>query len=751
MKIKDFSTKVAAYNETIELVAKQIATHAPLFETAGMKQNLLALQQEKQRNDLGLIRILFLGASNSGKSTMINVLAGKIVVPEVSHTSTMIPTWIGQTKDFSKEGVDVNYFDYDEEKHLSGDVIHSKPESIDNFRCFYCFKAEDAADPERKIKPERFKNMNLNEAYMRIPEKPGLLSDYSMVLVDTLGNNATLADDEKAQYNMRNVDFAFVLLGCDGTIDEGSRNFFAGTLFNKNVSRIKPEHIVFVINKIDRAASPTGSKNNCRQAIMAILKVAYGENIPEGLYDKLCSQIICFSALNNRLVKAGQYPFRSDAQRIYEIADMDNPKPEHKEIVTIVQENERFEKKQRRAEDEDLLEEGYYADLERVVDGVIKDMFTDGTIAENHLASPERIAMAFIQDVKNKLVAFNAEQQELTNKINSFKQVLEEIDELTDCFIKETETIISHFPDQINIYLRNGAPDIYSTYSAKAEPILNSMDVSAKTRARYNSPKLLRALTTTQMENLIVPDYNSYKEELVQTLCDNISQHIFKPSPIALKLQMPFTIFHEQLMQSINNYVTRVIDKVSSINDEGSIKISIPDKSVFERFIEEKMHHLTLQLISDVKGSVDKQIEGNMATNLVNSIHGLGKTILSWFRSADYFYKKLNEAASASFRQAINVHIYNMMTSQQFISQNMDREICSNLRTVTPFVHKLIYSYLNDVQVELKMLNERLNEFSAKEIYYREFAENSIILPLEMMLKDIEKDREQIQEEGVER
>ena len=46
MKIKDFSTKVAAYNETIELVAKQIATHAPLFETAGMKQNLLALQHE---------------------------------------------------------------------------------------------------------------------------------------------------------------------------------------------------------------------------------------------------------------------------------------------------------------------------------------------------------------------------------------------------------------------------------------------------------------------------------------------------------------------------------------------------------------------------------------------------------------------------------------------------------------------------------------------------------------------------------
>lgn len=753
MKIKDFSKKVSAYNETIELVAKQIATQAPLLETAGMKQNLLALQQEKQRNDLGLIRVLFLGASSTGKSTMINTLAGKIVVPEVSHTSTMIPTWIGQTEDFAKEGVEVNYFDYDDDNHKMGDVIKHKPESIDDFRCFYCFRAEDAADPERHNKPERFKNMELNEAYMRIPEKSGLMSDYSLVLVDTLGNNATIVDDQKAQYNMRNVDFAFVLLGYDGTIDEASRNFFAGTLFNKNVSRIKPEHVVFVINKIDRAAAPAGSKKNCRQSIMSILKIAYGENIPEGLYDKLCSQIVLFSALNNRIVKAGLYPFKNDAQRIYEISDLefDNPSSVNEETITIVHENERYEKKQRRADDEELLEEGYYADFERVVDGVVNDLFADGTIMDNHLATTEMIASSFIQNIGERLSAFAAEQKELTDKISEFNVVLSKIDKLTDEFIKDTDTIISHFPDQINSYLQTGTTQIISTFTAKSEPVFNSMDISQKTRARFNTPSLLRDMTRTQMKNLMIPEYNPYKEKLVQMLCDIISQHIFKPSPVALKLSTPFSAFQEQIMQSINNYVTRVIDSVSSINREGKIKVSVPEKTTFEHFIEEKMHHLTIQLITDVKASVDKQIDEKMADNLVNSIHKFGDGFRSFFKGVDYFYSKLNKAASESFRQAITVHIYNMMSSQQFISNSMDREICTNLRTITPFVNKLLYNYLNDVQVELKMLKEKLKEFSAREAFYREFAENSVVYPLNNVIEDIQKDRAIMQEEGMQR
>ena len=175
----------------------------------------------------------------------------------------MIPTWIGQTDHFGEEGVLVNFFNCDEGSGEIGKELKNKVESFDDFRCFYCFRAEDAADPERRLKPERFKQMELNEAYMRIPSQEGIMNDYSLVLVDTLGNGATLADDQKAQYNMKHADFAFVLLGPYGTIDEGSRSFYATTLFNKDVSNINPDHVVFVINKIDLNPAPSEAMKNC--------------------------------------------------------------------------------------------------------------------------------------------------------------------------------------------------------------------------------------------------------------------------------------------------------------------------------------------------------------------------------------------------------------------------------------------------------------------------------------------------------
>lgn len=100
------------------------------------------------------------------------------------------------------------------------------------FRCYYCYTEKNLADRDRLVKPDRFKSMELNEAYISLHEVEGACKDYALVLVDTLGNGASSVDDEKAQHNMKNCDFAFVLVDSLGNLTDQDIDFFGSTLFN---------------------------------------------------------------------------------------------------------------------------------------------------------------------------------------------------------------------------------------------------------------------------------------------------------------------------------------------------------------------------------------------------------------------------------------------------------------------------------------------------------------------------------------
>lgn len=749
MVIKEFSEKVNSINERLENISNLVTREAPLLRTAAMTELTNSLKSEKQRNLLGLVRVIFLGESNAGKSTMINALAEKIVVPEVSHTSTMMPTWIGQTNNYADEGIVVNYFEIDD-KGVVRDVIKEKKEAFDDFRCFYCFKPEDAADPERKEKPARFKNMELDEGYMRILATQGLMSKYSLTLVDTLGNGATIADDMKAQHNMQDVDFAFVLLGCDGTITDGSRNFLSTTLFK---SRIKPEHIIFILNKFDHAQSPTKSKRNCRESILSILKIAYGNNIPEGLHEKLCSQIVPFSALYNRLVSAGNYPYCPDAKRIYNISDQDfkNPKDkEQKDIVDGAIESIEFEEELRCESDEWLLRKGHYEDLDKVLSNVIHELFTDGTIVNNHMDKPESIANGFKECIKARLEAFDADMQAIEEKIRRFENVRNRLNDLTTKFSEDTYSIISKFPEEINVYLRNEAKELRDNYRLSAMSILCSIDLSSPTKEKYNTAEALRNMTSSDMETVFVPEYNIFKEKLVHIACDLISGLIFKSKTLFLKdvdgqvgvnLAPPYNIFKDKINQSFTNYVTKYVNQIESINDNGSIKIATVDRSLFIEHIETKMNDLTLKLVKEIQINVNTVLRDSLAINLTKSIHEFGDGVRAFFSSyydIDYFYNKLNESARFSLEAAVKEKIFNQMSSEQgFLSSKLADNIKNTLHSIVTFTTGLLSNYLLEVNTELNILKLQRDDFMRKREYYTEFVQNQINTPLSAMLEEI--------------
>ena len=751
MTVKEFSENVASFNRKIENIAASVHTEAPLLVTAAMTQQENKMRNESTRNQLGLIRAIFLGASSTGKSTMINALAGSIIVPEVMHTSTMIPTWIGQTDNYADEKVSVTFFDINEDGK-AGEELKEKLETRDDFRCYYCFRAEDAADPDRRIKPERFKLMELNEAYMRILRHEGLMSRYSMVLVDSLGNNATIADDIKAQFNMRDVDIAFVLLNSDGTVDKASRDFYAGTLFNKDVSHINPEHIIFVINKIDRAPSIVGSKKNCRIAIESILKVAYNNNIPEGLLEKLCSQIVPYSALYNRLVSAGLYPYKHDALKIYDDlseTDFDDPQTaEKEETVEIVSENTRFEKKLSRLSEEDLLEDGHCKDLERVLSKVIADVFADGTIVENHLQSPESIALNLIQCVDERIRAFKAESQAVAAKIEKFNQVKVKLDELTQKFTDDTEMLCKEFPKYTNQYLKTHINEIIDMISPDLQLILESMDISAETRAKFPRAKDLAKLSVLDMHEIFVQEFSQDKDKLVSSLGNLLSGLIFSPQARVgtdegdvVIATAPYNRFYKLAMQSINNYVTGYLDLIESINDDKSFKIVTVDKKVYEKIINEQMSHLILRLIQVIQGNVDKLVDDTMAQELHGAIHGF----TTWWhivfkgKDVDYFFNKLIEAARNFLTAAVTVHIKNTVdTNPGFIGMDLGLEIYGTLHKMIPSTANLMQEYRLGIEHELEDLEKKQSEYQQRQKFYDDFADNQVVKPLTEMLDEID-------------
>ena len=79
------------FSETRTLIEEQLF---PLAQEYRNKEAMEALRQAWLRVMQGPIRVLFLGVSSAGKSTLINAMTGRIVVPEGRHTTSPVPVWI---------------------------------------------------------------------------------------------------------------------------------------------------------------------------------------------------------------------------------------------------------------------------------------------------------------------------------------------------------------------------------------------------------------------------------------------------------------------------------------------------------------------------------------------------------------------------------------------------------------------------------------------------------------------------------
>lgn len=88
---KNLAELQSFFSETRETIENQLF---PLAQKYGNREAMKALRQAWLRLLQGPVRVLFLGASSAGKSTLINAMIGRVVVPEGRHTTSPVPVWI---------------------------------------------------------------------------------------------------------------------------------------------------------------------------------------------------------------------------------------------------------------------------------------------------------------------------------------------------------------------------------------------------------------------------------------------------------------------------------------------------------------------------------------------------------------------------------------------------------------------------------------------------------------------------------
>lgn len=237
-------------------------------------------------NRMGQVRVAIIGSSNSGKSTLVNALCHRFLLPEASCTSTWLTTYLGR--------VPLPKFECGVMNRRG--TLHAY--NYDEFRQMFVYNYKTIYDGEKS------KGCNL----FGFVHTENLFTKHGIILIDTIGAGINQYDTKRSAAIAQKADIVVFVYDASRSANFtlGETEFLKQTLFQSKRRSVKfCQRIIFVPNKIDNVSSVT---EVCR-TLKYNLKIFFNQET-EG-YKCIINNIIPVSALYGRLKTVGLLPIPS--------------------------------------------------------------------------------------------------------------------------------------------------------------------------------------------------------------------------------------------------------------------------------------------------------------------------------------------------------------------------------------------------------------------------------------------------------
>ena len=455
------------------------------------------------------------------------------------------------------------------------------------------------------------------------------------------------------------------------------------------------------------------------------------------------------------MVRCGKYPYKEDALKINGLTRKEletSTETKVATIRTIVEQKEEFEEEKTYLPQEILLKKGCHEELKNMLDKVIGNMFSDGTIYDNHVNSTKEMATSIKEAIKNTIEAIGASRTSIEKKIDDFKRAKKNIENLTSTYKKESDTIAHKFPSEVDTFVKNNAGGFLAIVSIDADKIIEEVKIDVP-HGDY-TPKSLQAMSSTQIEEKFLPSLLKPVPKLANLVCNTISTMIFIPSPGEQKKEFktPYNHIVDKLSQSMNNYITSVLDEIRAINEDDTFKITIVDKSIFEKKISDSLYEMSILLISNIQKNIDEVINKSISSAIKKTLHGWWNNVKIFFGggNVDDMFQKMEEAAKNELRNKIGLDIKaRLVRPEGFLGTEATLDLYSLLSKACRECDDMVNTYVSNIEYELKALEKDLNANRRNIERYRQFAQDEVYTPLDKVVEKIERLHTEVLAKGI--
>ncbi len=279
---KDKQTAMeTALRNTVAIVTGEKAKQAGLNITMEANQCVDAANKLRQ----GIYEVMMLGIFSTGKSTVINALLGKSVLPDSVRPCTAIITKLqysteknGQVDVIMKDGGVVNY-------------------TYDNFKEKYQYTDDD----EKEFKAHKVVKRFTDVSYAIVYSNLGILQN-GVQIVDTPGLKNNSQDNFVSMSEAKKSNAKIFLLSSDRNFDEDEKKHIAENFAGKKLS-----NVFFLITKFDylkKEKDRQDTRNRTRTELDKVFRDSSG-NFDEELYSKRVFFVSALDTLTYREEKKG--------------------------------------------------------------------------------------------------------------------------------------------------------------------------------------------------------------------------------------------------------------------------------------------------------------------------------------------------------------------------------------------------------------------------------------------------------------